>query len=67
MRYGQHTQVAPPRYAQWGVHWKLPSLMIGSYGLAVLIALGHHLLYKSLHGQQVVNQEVNLAFVALSR
>jgi hypothetical protein len=57
MKQRQHTSNAPD-VAQWGVHWKSPTLMIVCFSLAVFLALGHHLMYSYLDGKPAENQEV---------
>lgn len=37
-------------------YWTSPILMVTFFVLAVLAALGHHLLYKSLVGKTPVNR-----------
>ena len=42
--------------AQWHVHWVTPALMITLFVLGVIVAVGHHVFYKSLDGQLATEQ-----------
>lgn len=37
-------------------HWKAPTIIAGSLLTAFCLALGHHLYYKSLAGQEVITE-----------
>ncbi|KAF2194597.1 hypothetical protein K469DRAFT_744484 [Zopfia rhizophila CBS 207.26] len=64
LRYG-------PNGPQKGIHWKNPVLMLAFYALAVLCALGHHLLYQYLDGRVPDHQDWYLragtAFAVVSK
>lgn len=36
-----------------GIHWLAPTTILLSLAVGVLLAAGHHLFYRSLHGKQV--------------
>ncbi|KAL1638906.1 hypothetical protein SLS58_008491 [Diplodia intermedia] len=66
------TTAVPPQ-AQWGVHWKSPTLMLSLFIFGIGCCIAHHFFYQSLDGAAVessISQEwavrigIGLAFLA---
>jgi hypothetical protein len=47
------------RLARWGIHWKVPTTMLSSYFVVVLLAVGNHLFYSALDGKIATHQSVS--------
>ncbi|KAI9794015.1 MAG: hypothetical protein M1816_006640 [Peltula sp. TS41687] len=45
----------PTLPAQWGIYWRTPSTMAALFVCGIAFALGHHLYYDRLDGQQNIN------------
>ena len=43
------------------MHWRAPTTMLGSFAIAVALAAGHHALYASLAGTEVVSDPTVIA------
>lgn len=50
-----------------GIHWRAPAVMLLSFVVAVGIAIGHHLFYASLDGQEVVTHEMSIVGLQTTR
>ncbi|OJD38906.1 formylmethionine deformylase-like protein [Diplodia corticola] len=44
---------AVPTQAQWGIHWKSPTLMLSLFFFGVGCCIGHHFFYQFLDGKPV--------------
>jgi hypothetical protein len=51
--------VAPPIKSQWGIHWLAPTIMLGSFALALCAAMGNHTLYTIVNDQEPFDQDVS--------
>jgi hypothetical protein len=52
------------RPSEWGIHWKYPVKMVSFFLAAVLLLVGHHLLYQCLEGKPAIHQDVSPQLVS---
>jgi hypothetical protein len=53
--------------ADWKVHWRTPALMVFSFLTGILLAVGQHFLYKSLHHKAYNSENTKVRVVLYGR
>lgn len=53
--------------AEWRIHWRTPTMMVISFLTGILLALGQHLLYRSLHHKSGMDEDKKIRVVLYGR
>ncbi|KAF2994717.1 hypothetical protein E8E13_003419 [Curvularia kusanoi] len=53
--------------AKWKVHWRTPTIMVSSFIIGIVLALGQHFWYRFLHHRPMYDEDLKFRWVLYGR